>query len=475
MSKIIKDNNLLTREDSQNVGFVARALISASLPHSKPKGILYKRQCNNFTISVIGNEEVGGVPYGLYPRLILSWLSTEVVKTKSREIILGKSLSDFMKNLGLSVTGGKFGTLSRFKDQICRLFASTMTYTYHNTKTGSFVSTKISIADKTKIFWDISSVEVDFFNSKIFLGEEFFNEIIENPIPVDMKAISLLKDSSLALDIYFWLTYRMSYLKLPLTLSYDQLQSQFGAGYTNTSHSKYEFKRKFLIQLNKVLHVYTDANVSMVDKGLLLSPSKTHIKVPKINNEETLENGYKSQRKVIPSLKEVLKNTFALSEKQIIHLMDTYSTEEIQKAIDYTNQKLNNTNQIKINNVTSYILSLIKSGVKNEKISITDDQKLNTDIVKTFIKNIENQNEKLVLLAMLKKHGEDIFKSWFTRTKLLKQTKVSIFYICDNKFITQRLSSKYKGEFLIEWKKIDSAIEECIFVEAANKLNQDIY
>ena len=46
------------------------------------------------------------------------------------------------------------------------------------------------------------------FESKIELGEKFFNEIIHNPVPLDMNILGALKRSPLGLDLYMWLTYR---------------------------------------------------------------------------------------------------------------------------------------------------------------------------------------------------------------------------------------------------------------------------
>ncbi len=47
------------------------------------------------------NELKRGLPYGTYPRLLLAWLNTEAVRTKERTIILGHSLSEFMRQLDL--------------------------------------------------------------------------------------------------------------------------------------------------------------------------------------------------------------------------------------------------------------------------------------------------------------------------------------------------------------------------------------
>ena len=76
INKVLKINS----EEPEKIGFIMRTLVQASMPHSKVNGISYKRKNNNFTLSIIGNEEAGSLPYGTYPRLILSWLASEVVK-----------------------------------------------------------------------------------------------------------------------------------------------------------------------------------------------------------------------------------------------------------------------------------------------------------------------------------------------------------------------------------------------------------
>jgi hypothetical protein len=273
---------IITSEEPEQIGFVVRSMVAASMPHSRVKGLQFKRKNNNFVLTITGNEEAGGIPYGSYPRLILSWITSEAIRTASREIILGQSLSNFMRRLGLNVTGGRWGTLTRFKEQLKMLFSSSITMSYQ--ENGQWLSSSMNIADKVQLFWDPEHPEqINLFGSKIMLGEIFFNEIISTPIPIDIRAVNALKDSSLALDIYFWLTYRMSYLSRPTEISYEKLHLQFGVGYEDTRHGRYEFKRKYLVQLQKVLALYPAAKIRILPNSLLLLPSKTHIE-KNINN-----------------------------------------------------------------------------------------------------------------------------------------------------------------------------------------------
>ena len=75
-------------------GFMARLLALCSLPRTNPGNRLqYKRVNGPFKLimSVTGDHKL---PHGSNPRLILAWVCTEAVRTGSREIMLGRSLSD---------------------------------------------------------------------------------------------------------------------------------------------------------------------------------------------------------------------------------------------------------------------------------------------------------------------------------------------------------------------------------------------
>jgi hypothetical protein len=272
-------------------------MISSALPHSKVSDNSYKRTSGNYTLAIT-NGYADMIPYGSYPRVILSWIITEAIRTKSREIYLGESLSDFMNQLGISVTGGKTGSFNRFKQQFLGLMTSNITYTFTDSRSKKVIVINFHVADAVK-FSD--NQDEDFFKAKIILDETFFNEVIRYPIPVDKKAINVFMCSSLALDIYFWLTYKMSYIKEKTEISFDNLKTQFGFGYNDTKHGKYEFRRKFIIQLRFVLALYNVAKVSVHENGISLYPSPPHIKKRKnslllLKNNSTL-NLFESKRR----------------------------------------------------------------------------------------------------------------------------------------------------------------------------------
>jgi hypothetical protein len=253
------------------LGFMARAMVQATLPHRKVEGNEFERKNGNFTLTLQAPSKVG-LPYGTVPRLLLAWVTTEAVKTKSRELELGDSMSAFMGELGMSPTGGTSGSITRLKNQTRRLFASTVSATYEDQDKVADIGYRL--ADRSLLWWHAKDPEqVGLWKSTVTLSEQFFNEVVDRPVPIDMRAIRALKQSPMALDVYTWLTYRVSYLKRPTVIPWAALALQFGSDYARLR----DFKAALITELKKVLVVYGRVQVEALEDGLLVKPSLTHI------------------------------------------------------------------------------------------------------------------------------------------------------------------------------------------------------
>jgi len=166
--------------------------------------------------------------------------------------------------------------ITRLKEQMARLFASSVTCSYADGKRFAFQS--VQVVDRASLWWDPKTPEQStLWQSAIVLGEHFFQEIIESPVAVDMRALKVLKQSPMALDIYTLLTYRMSYLRKSTVIPWDGIQQQLGSDYAQTPEGLRNFKKKFIRALSMVHVVYPDANIDVTDTGLILKPSKTHV------------------------------------------------------------------------------------------------------------------------------------------------------------------------------------------------------
>ena len=115
--------------------------------------------------------------------------------------------------------------------------------------------------------------------SKIRLGEDFFNEVIRHPVPLDMNTLNALKRCALGLDLYLWLTYRTFALRAPQRITWRQIYRQFGVDPDKASNkfTVRSFREKALRELKKIKLAWPDLNYSTAPGVLILHPSTPKI------------------------------------------------------------------------------------------------------------------------------------------------------------------------------------------------------
>ncbi|RBO88775.1 replication protein RepA [Pseudochrobactrum asaccharolyticum] len=262
-------------KEAGTLGFMARAMVQATMPHSKVQGNEFTRTNGAYTLSMLAPARIG-LPYGSIPRLLIGYLTTQAVQQKSREIVLGSSLSRFMAELGLTATGGRWGSIPRLREQMARLMACSISCTWESDYALSLEN--ITIADSANLWWKPQTPDQSaLWESTVTLSDKFFREVTENPIPIDLRALKALKRSPMALDVYVWLSYRLSFLRTKTSIPWAALQLQFGADYPLTLQGRRDFKKKFLQALAKVRLVYPEARLDADTYDLTLKPSRLHI------------------------------------------------------------------------------------------------------------------------------------------------------------------------------------------------------
>ena len=125
------------------------------------------------------------------------------------------------------------------------------------------------IARRTEFWWNERKPdEQTLWESKIELGEKFFQEIISHPVPLNLNTLTALKRSSLGLDLYLWLVYRTF-------LTWRQVYRQFGVDPARASDrvTVRNFQRKVLRELKKIKLAWPELNYSTAPGVLILLPS----------------------------------------------------------------------------------------------------------------------------------------------------------------------------------------------------------
>ncbi len=262
-----------TVQEAGMLGYQARILVQCSLPYRRQLVNEWTRHNGQMVLTLWAPKHIG-LPYGAYPRLLLTWVTTEAVRTQSRHIDMSDSLNAFMAKLGIA-SNANGEKRRRFKDQTRRLFNTTITSTATDVTQSITEDMGFRLAAHVKLWWTPWHSAAD--SSEITLTEEFFHAITDRPVPMDLRVLKVLKSSALALDIYSWLVYRLSYLKKPTTIPWTVLQTQFGNNYAHTKGGRYMFKKDFQEQLGAVLQLYSTAHVIADSQGVTLQPSRLHI------------------------------------------------------------------------------------------------------------------------------------------------------------------------------------------------------
>jgi Plasmid encoded RepA protein len=256
--------------------------VQATLPHKNPGDIpAWSRTNGNYSLIIQPGwnrkeNQSYGFPYGTVPRLLIFWLTTEVLRTGDRRIELGSHLADFMRKLGLNPSrGGKRSDAHRLREQMQRLFRAKITFEYESGKQQSWYD--LQIAPKGMVWWNQDlREEPDVWESWVELGEEFYKAITYHPIPVDMNALQHLKNSAMGLDLYAWLTheaYRASANQKSRRVPWRALQQQLGADYSDYDN----FRKKVLKTLQEIKIIYPGLNLDRYEGGLEIKPSATSI------------------------------------------------------------------------------------------------------------------------------------------------------------------------------------------------------
>jgi hypothetical protein len=161
------------------------------LPHSDPGVPFFERTSGAVSLSIIANPKFG-LPYGTVPRLLLAWICTEAVRTKSPLLGLGRSQNEFLRKLGMRTDGRD---CQRLRTQSLRLFSSMLSISYQSD--GRVGLKNMPIADEAFVLWDPHRPDDRMlWESTLRLSASFFKNITDSPVPIDMRVLRALSKVS---------------------------------------------------------------------------------------------------------------------------------------------------------------------------------------------------------------------------------------------------------------------------------------
>ena len=256
-------------EEADKLGFTYSGFALTSLPHKPQPDSIWRREGYNLTMLVqSGVDRSGvtlGVPYGSYARFILLFLQSQAIKTKSREIELGRSMRVWLGNMGLSIGGTTYRMVN---EQARRISGCTLTF--YADRDNKEIMRRGGFVDGAITLTDVVSDQPSLWQERVLLNEQFYHALQNHPVPLSEPALRAIGPRSMVLDIYIWLAYRLHALKGDTDVSWPSLYAQFGVGYGRLR----DFRAGFIDGLELALAVYPEAQVSIGEKGVTLRPSR---------------------------------------------------------------------------------------------------------------------------------------------------------------------------------------------------------
>lgn len=260
-------------DEKGRIGIAHAGFAMAALPHKRVSDPIWEKDGGTVKLLVESgldhDRQPVGIPYGSIARMILLYLQTQAVRTQSREVELGASMNAWLKAMDIPVGGKTYHAVREQSRRIsrCRLTFFRRTEKAEMVTNGAFVRDSILPLDPTH-------TQMPLWQERVRLDEGFYQSLIAHPLPLREAAVRQISSRSMAIDLYVWLAYRLHALPGPLTVSWQALRGQFGAGYRELRF----FRRDVLPNLRLALAVYPEARVSIEEKdGLILYPSSPPI------------------------------------------------------------------------------------------------------------------------------------------------------------------------------------------------------
>src|ERR1700733_398333 len=257
-------------DEHGRIGVAHAGFAMTALPHKRITDAVWERDGGQIKLLVESGLDIRkqpiGVAYGSIARMILLYLQTQAVRTRSREVELGASMNAWLTAMGIPI-GGK--TYQIVREQSRRISRCRLTF-FRRSDTAEAVTNGAFVRDAILPLNPNAPEQLPLWQERVRLDEGFYQSLIEHPLPLREAAIRQISNRSMAIDLYVWLAYRLHVLSGPVEVGWPALRRQFGESYGELRF----FRRDALPPLKLALAVYPEARVTVDEKsGLTLYPS----------------------------------------------------------------------------------------------------------------------------------------------------------------------------------------------------------
>ena len=152
------------------------------------------RENGNVRLVLLADED-SGLPYGVYPQLALTYLTTRAVFRGERRFVPGESVNDCLRLMGIADSGGETGVSTRAREQPRRLCRTAFSYKDEGKRKEDWRGVRVA---ETLVWGAGRALEV-------VLDPPFFDTVRAGAVPLDAGIVGKLRRPLLNLDTYAWL------------------------------------------------------------------------------------------------------------------------------------------------------------------------------------------------------------------------------------------------------------------------------
>jgi hypothetical protein len=263
--------------DPDNLRYMPTSLAICGLPYKAlPEGQLeFERSQGRMAVTVTagklrapdGQRVQQQVPFGPKARLIMAHLATEAKRNNSPVVETSESLSGFMRDMGFEPRGGRNGNIEPFKEQLRALAACRMEISSWDGKRSGQIDVKP--LQKVELWFSDNPAQQSLWPTHIAFSKEFFEEIQQHALPIDVRVLRALSNSARRLDLMMWVTYRITRLPTTLVLDWKPLKQQFGEGYTRDR----DFRHALAEDVAALKELFPKVPLRITEQGLEMDPA----------------------------------------------------------------------------------------------------------------------------------------------------------------------------------------------------------
>jgi hypothetical protein len=256
-------------DDKHDIGYLAALWAQVGWPHSAlpapppDSAPVWVRQNGNLEFRVTSLSGAG-IPSGVIPRQFAALLCTDVIARQHESdywiVDLGANMCDLMlRRLNISPTGGKNGSITRFKQAAWMMMTCAVSVTqYPGTPQESKKFKATTMAEEIELWENFKNPDANtLWRSYAVLNRKFADGIIQGSVPFNLTVFSGLRESALGLDLYPCFLRRWWQIEKnggkSQFIAYDDLKYWFGSQYGDTPDLRRSFMRATNTQIKKIV------------------------------------------------------------------------------------------------------------------------------------------------------------------------------------------------------------------------------